>query len=194
PPGTTANNGAVRGSPATSAPPSSPLTTSFTVPSPPWAMISPALSATAAAAMAVACPRWAVSTTSSFTSLASACASTSRPPGVVAVACGFTTRTARMTAAYGPTGDIRRLRAGREAYPTLRPHSRAQPTGVRTRRTQPTTDVPGALPRRAHEVDRFASYSRATSSFPGGCGTRLLVLVLPVRRRVAPGDRRPAGG
>ena len=75
--------------------PSRPLTTSFTVPSPPCTMITSMPSRLAASAISTAWPRWSVCMTVSSTRLSSACASRSRPAAVVEVAFGFTISTAR---------------------------------------------------------------------------------------------------
>jgi hypothetical protein len=91
PPGTTASAGRSALGPSVS----SPLTTSLTVPSPPSATTTSSPSRIARTASAAACPRWLVSATSTFISLASARLSTSRLRGVEVVAAGLTTRRAR---------------------------------------------------------------------------------------------------
>ena len=77
---------------------SRPLTTSLTVPSPPTETTRSMPSAAAWAPSSRAWPRWAVSTTSSFSSLARAPTRTSRILAVVLVAAGLTTTSARMAA------------------------------------------------------------------------------------------------
>ena len=92
PPGTTASIGRCGEGPFSS----SPLTTSFTVPSPPTETTRSMPSAAAWAPSSPAWPRCAVSTTSSLSSLARAPTSTSRILAVVLVAAGLTTTSARM--------------------------------------------------------------------------------------------------
>src|SRR6478752_6640868 len=92
PPGSTPTAGADPLGPAT---PRIPLTTSFTVPSPPWTISTSRLSRTASRAISMECPRWSVCVTVSFTRLSNAWASRSRPAAVVDVALGFTINTAR---------------------------------------------------------------------------------------------------
>lgn len=94
PPGTTATAGIDSGN-GRPGRPSSPLTTSFTVPSPPWTMITSVPSLRAASAISMAWPRWSVWTTDRSTRLSSAWARRSRPAAVVEVAFGLTIRTAR---------------------------------------------------------------------------------------------------
>ena len=110
PPGTTATAGRVpaagRCGPGV---PSSPLTTSFTVPSPPCTMITSVPSRLAASAISMAWPRRSVGVTVSVTRLSRAWASRSRPAGVVDVAFGLTISTARTTAE--PIGAYRGLPA-----------------------------------------------------------------------------------
>src|SRR4051794_23058448 len=92
PPGTTASVGRCGEGPFSS----SPLTTSFTVPSPPTETTRSMPSAAARAPSSAAWPRCEVSTTSSLSSLARAPTSTSRIFAVVLVAAGLTTTSARM--------------------------------------------------------------------------------------------------
>jgi hypothetical protein len=94
PPGTTASIGRCGAGPFSSRP----LTTSFTVPSPPTDTTRSIPSAAAMAASSRPCPRWEVWTTSSLSSLANAPTSTSRIFAVVLVAAGLTTTSARMNA------------------------------------------------------------------------------------------------
>src|SRR4051794_16279452 len=92
PPGTTASTGRCGAGPFSSRP----LTTSLTVPSPPTETTRSMPSVAAWPPSSAACPRCAVSTTSSFSSLARAPTSTSRILAVVLVAAGLTTTSARM--------------------------------------------------------------------------------------------------
>src|SRR5882757_3927526 len=95
PPGTTPTAGPFSaGWPLTQSP-RMPLTTSFTVPSPPCTITASIPSRAASLAISMAWPRWSVCATVRLTRLSSACASRSRPAGVVEVAFGLTISTAR---------------------------------------------------------------------------------------------------
>ena len=94
PPGTTPTAGASEcGTPPH--PPRMPLTTSFTVPSPPCTISRSMPSRAASRAISMAWPRLSVCATVSLTRLSSAWASRSRVAAVVDVALGLTISTAR---------------------------------------------------------------------------------------------------
>ena len=108
PPGTTPTAGHVGAADRRS--PSTPLTTSFTVPSPPCTISTSTPSRAASRAISIAWPRWSVCATVSLTRLSSAWASRSRPAGVVDVALGFTISTARTR--QEPIGAVRAIVRG----------------------------------------------------------------------------------